>query len=53
MTSSEFPQLEGCLEEVDIYTNDGFEYLSATGLIITVVPENEDDETVSVPVLFL
>ena len=46
VTSSEFPLLEGCLEEVDIYNNDGFEYLSATGIIVTVVPE--DNDTVSV-----
>lgn len=38
VTSSEFPLLEGCLAEIDIFTNDGFEYLSLTGLIIADVP---------------
>ncbi len=35
VTSSEFPELEGCLAEVDVYINTNeIEFLSDTGLIV-------------------
>lgn len=51
VTSSEFPQVEGCLVETDIYDNDGVEYVSATGAIFSGVPEG--DVTVSSGHFFL
>lgn len=46
VTSSEFPLLEGCLFEGDIYTNNEVEFQSDTGIIIARRPEN-DPENVS------
>lgn len=35
VTSSEFPLLEGCLDEIDLYINSEFEFISSTGIIIS------------------
>eukprot|EP00903_Cladosiphon_okamuranus_P011462 g10796.t1 len=42
VTSSEFPELEGCLEETEYYADDGVEYVSATGVIFSSVPDGEE-----------
>lgn len=43
VTSSEFPAMEGCLEETDLVTtNDGPEFASSTGIIFNGVAESED-----------
>ena len=34
VTSSDFPDLEGCLEEIDLYVNNEVEFVSDTGLIL-------------------
>lgn len=41
VTSSEYPKLEGCLEEADVFSKDGVEFWSATGVIASVVPDGE------------
>lgn len=44
VTSSDFPLLEGCLAEIDLFTNEGPEFLSGTGIIVY----DEGDTTVIV-----
>ena len=46
VTSSEFPELEGCLAEVDLYVNNEVEFVSDTGLIVAGGTE-DDPDTVS------
>jgi len=46
VTSSEFPELEGCLAEIDLYLNNEVEFASDTGLIIATGTQ-ADPDTVS------
>ena len=43
MTSSEFPLLEGCLAEIDVFEGGEVEFLSDTGIIIAVALEDDPD----------
>ncbi len=52
VTSSEFPLMEGCLAELDLYINNEVEWVSDTGLIIAGATVEDPDSVSSTPCSF-